>query len=66
MKGEKHTGEIQKRLHELIQILKDSPYGQEKQLSPSVQNMLTEMTEILYKLAYYAEDWRKSNFLTRK
>jgi len=35
MKGEKHTPEIQKRLHELTKVLQDSPFSNEKELTPS-------------------------------
>jgi len=66
MKGEKHTAEIQKRLHDLIQVLKDSPFRSDKDLTPSISNLLAEMNENLFKLSYYAEDWRKSNYITRK
>lgn len=66
MKGEKHTIEVEKRLRELIQVLKDNPFKSDREITPSIQNLLTEINENLYKLSYYAEDWRKSSYLTKK
>ena len=36
MKGEKHTIECEKRLRELIQMLKDCPFKTERDITPSI------------------------------
>ena len=36
MKGEKHTIEVEKRLRELIQVLKDNPFKSDREITPSI------------------------------
>ena len=66
MSGQKVTPTLDRRLRDLIAVLKKSPYIHDAELPQSIIGVLYEINEVLEKVSYYAEDWRKSGFIKKK
>ena len=66
MAGEKLTGNTETRLRDLINVLKQSPFKHDGEIPASYTSILYEVNENLTTMAYYAEDWRKSNAIKKK